>query len=328
MAFVSWRTALAVAFACGMTAAWAQSPTATYPAKPVRWLVPSAAGGAFDILTRSLAPAMSEATGQTFFVENRAGAAGLLGMEQGAKAPPDGYTILTAGTSQLVFNPFFHAKLPYNPQKDYAPVVLLADLPIALWVHSSVPATSLAELVKFSKANPEKLNYGSSGVGHIFHLATEMLSSRTGLVATHVPFQGVGPAQNEFLAGRLQMMFSTGTPALFGAWKAGRIRPIVGGSDKRLPGFPDVPSYAESAVPGMDVPNWVGLVVPAATPRDIVNRLNRETVKVLATPAVLETYKARSMDAVPTSPEQFRKKVDDEIAVWGPFIRQLNIKLD
>ena len=142
-----------------LAATFCAAAHAQYPSKPVRWLVPSAAGGA-----------------------------GVLGMEQGAKAPPDGYTLLTAGTSQLIFNPYFHAKLPYNPQKDYAPVALLADLPIALWVHSSIPAASLGELIKYSKANPEKLNYGSSGVGHIFHLAMEMLASRTGLQAT--PWNG------------------------------------------------------------------------------------------------------------------------------------------
>jgi len=298
----------------------------TYPAKPVRWLVPSAAGGAFDVLTRALAPQLSEQTGQPFVVDNRGGAAGLLGMEQGARAAPDGYTILTAGTSQLIFNQFFHAKMPYDPLKDYAPIALLADLPIALWVHTSVPVKTFRELITYAKANPNKLNYGSAGVGHLFHLATEMLSERTGIQVVHVPYKGVGPAMQEFFAGRIQLLFVVAQTPVMNQYRAGKVLPLVGGTDKRLPKLPEVPTFDEMGVPGMEMPNWIGVVAPAGTPREFINRLNREMIAATRSPAAVKTYEGMAMETVTTSPEQLAQKIEREIRTWGPFIRKLGIK--
>jgi tripartite-type tricarboxylate transporter receptor subunit TctC len=300
----------------------------TYPAKPIRWLVPSSATGAFDNVTRVLAPTLSAQMGQSLFVENRGGSAGLLGMEQAARAAPDGYTLLTAGTSQMIFNKFFYPKLPYDPQKDFAPITLLADLPIALWVHGSVPVRSLKELISYAKANPGKLNYGSAGVGHVFHLGLEMLSQRTGIQLTHVPYKGVGPAQLEFSAGRIELMFSAATAPMMALAKAGKIFALVGGSDRRMRVLPEVPSFADAGVTGMDVPNWIGLVAPDGIAPDLVARLNRELARALAAPEVAKYYEAQSYVVDTSSPDQFAKKIARELDTWGPLIKRLGITLE
>ncbi|MFH1044233.1 MAG: tripartite tricarboxylate transporter substrate binding protein [Pseudomonadota bacterium] len=300
----------------------------TYPAKPIRWFVPSAPAGAFDILTRALVPGLSPSLGQPLLVDNRGGAAGVLGMELAAKAAPDGYTLLTAGTSQLIFNKFFYAKLPYDPQKDYAPISMLADLPLALYVHTSVPVKSLQELIKYAKANPNKLNYGSAGVGHVFHLGMVMLSQRTGIQVTHVPYKGIGPAQQEVFAGRIELMFSVASSQMLSQVKAGKLRVLVGGSDKRLSNLPDIPSFEESGIPDMDVPNWIGLVAPAGTPPDIVARLNREVARAIASPEMAKVYESWSYVQVASTPEQFGRKINREIDAWGPVIKSLGITLE
>jgi tripartite-type tricarboxylate transporter receptor subunit TctC len=300
-----------------------------YPAKPIRWIVPSATGGSgFDMATRTLTPQLAARLGQPFVVENLPGSSGIMGMERAAKAAPDGYTLLTAGTSQLIFTKFFYAKLPYDPQKDYTPITTLADLPIALWAHSSVPAQNLKELVAYAKANPGKLNYGSAGVGHIFHLAMEMLSKRTGIEAVHVPTKGVAPAMTEVQAGRIHLIFFVASSTALGLMKEGTLRPIVAASERRLPQLPDLPTLAESGVPDMDVPNWLGWVAPAGTPGDIVQRLRRELLVVMDTPEVTKGYESLSMVKMTSTPEEFSRRIARELAAWGPVIKGLNIALD
>ena len=312
----------------GVVTLTASACAQSYPTKPVRWLVPSSATGAFDNVTRALAPTLSAQLGQAMIVENRGGSAGLLGMEQAARATPDGYTLLTAGTSQLIFNKFFYSKLPYDPQKDFAPITLLADLPIALWVHASVPVRSLKELISYAKAHPGKLNYGSAGVGHVFHLGLEMLSQRTGIQLTHVPYKGVGPAQLEFSAGRIELMFSAATAPLMALSKAGKIYALVGGAERRMRVLPEVPTFAESGINGMDVPNWIGLVAPSGIAPDLVARLNREFAKALAAPEVSKFYEAQSYVVDTSSPDQFAKKIARELDTWGPLIKRLGITLE
>ena len=300
----------------------------SYPVKPIRWFVPSAATGAFDNVTRALAPALGAQLGQTLVVENRGGSAGLLGMEQAARAAPDGYTLLTAGTSQMIFNKSFYPKLPYDPQKDFAPISLMADLPIALWVHGSVPVRSLKELVAYAKANPGKLNYGSAGVGHVFHLGLEMFSQRAGIQLTHIPFKGVAPAILEFSAGRIELMFSAATGPLMAQYKAGKIFALVGGADKRMRSLPEVPNFAEAGFPGMEVPNWIGLLAPAGISPDLVSRLNRELIKALAAPEVGKVYEAQSYVVETSTPDQFAKRIARELDTWGPLIKGLGITLE
>ncbi len=299
-----------------------------YPTRPIRWLVPSAPAGAFDVATRALAPALSQRLGQPVVVDNRGGAAGVLGMDLGAHAAPDGYTLLTAGTSQLIFNKFFYSKLPYDPQKDYAAVIQLAELPITLWMHSSVPVHNMKQLIAYAKANPGKLNYGSAGVGHVFHLGMEMLSQRAGIELTHVPFKGVGPANQELISGRIQLMLGVPSAPLIALMKEGRLRALAAASAHRFPQLPDVPTLEESGIANMEVPNWIGLVVPSGTPRDIVARVNREVAASFSSPEAVKAYEAWSMIKPGTSSEEFAAKIDREIAVWGPIIKKLNISLD
>ncbi|MFM9967266.1 MAG: Bug family tripartite tricarboxylate transporter substrate binding protein [Burkholderiales bacterium] len=305
-------------------AAGAQS----YPTKPIRWYVPSAASGAFDNATRALAPVLSIQMGQPLIVENRGGSAGVAGMEQAARAAPDGYTLLTAGGSQMVFNKYFYPKLPYDPTKDFAPITLIADLPIALWVHASVPVRSLKELVSYAKANPGKLNYGSAGVGHVFHLAVELFSQQAGIELTHVPYKGIAPASLEFVAGRIQLLFSASTGPIMSNAKAGKIFPLVGGVAERMRAIPEVPNFVELGYNNMDAPNWIGLLAPAGLPPELVGRWNRETVKALTAPEVAKFYDAQSYVAVSNSPEQFGRQLAKEHATWGPIIKKLGITLE
>ena len=300
----------------------------TYPVKPIRWLVPSAASGAFDNVTRALAPVLTAQLGQPLVVENRGGAAGVGGMEQASRAAPDGYTLLTAGASQMIFNKFFYPKLPYDPQRDFAPITLLADLPIALWVHASVPARSFKELIAYAKANHGKRNYPSAGVGHGFHLGLELLSQRTGMQLTHVPFKGIGPAQLEFSAGRIDLMFSAATAPMMAQAKAGKVFALVGGIDRRMRSLPEIPNFAELGITGMDTPNWIGLVAPTGIAPDLVARLNREVARALAAPEVSKVYDAQSYIADTSSPEQFAKKIARELDTWGPLIKRLGISLE
>lgn len=300
----------------------------SYPAKPIRWIVPSAASGAFDNATRALAPVLSTQVGQPLIVENRGGSAGVAGMEQAARAAPDGYTLLTAGGSQMVFNKYFYPKLPYDPTRDFAPISLIADLPIALWVHASIPPRSLKELVAYAKANPGKLNYGTAGVGHIFHLATETFAQQAGVDLVHVPYKGIAPAMLEFAAGRIQLIFSATSANINSLAKAGKAFAVVGGVDKRMQHLPDVPSFAEFGYTNMDAPNWIGLVAPTGTPAEIVNRWQREIVKALTAPEVLKIYDAQSYLAVSNTPEQFTRQLAREHAIWGPFIKKLGITLE
>jgi tripartite-type tricarboxylate transporter receptor subunit TctC len=318
------RIALVAILLAAASATQAQS----YPAKPIRWIVPSAASGAFDNATRALAPVLSAQVGQPLIVENRGGSAGVAGMEQAARATPDGYTLLTAGGSQMVFNKYFYPKLPYDPTRDFAPISLIADLPIALWVHASIPPRNLKDLVAYAKSNPGKLNYGTAGVGHIFHLATETFAQQAGIDLVHVPYKGIAPAMLEFAAGRIQLIFSATSSNINSLAKAGKAFAVVGGVDKRMQHLPEIPSFSELGYTNMDAPNWIGLVAPAGTPAEIVNRWQRETVKALAAPEVLKIYDAQSYVAVSNTPEQFAKQLAREHAIWGPFIKKLGITLD
>lgn len=311
------------------TALFATHPHAqSYPAKPVRWIVPSAASGAFDNATRALAPVLSAQIGQPLIVENRGGSAGVAGMEQAARAAPDGYTLLTAGGSQMVFNKYFYPKLPYDPTKDFVPITLIADLPIAMWVHASVPPRSMKELVAYAKANPGKLNYGTAGVGHVFHLVTETFAQQAGIELVHVPYKGIAPAMLEFAAGRIQLIFSATSANINGLAKAGKAFAVVGGVDKRMQHLPDVPSFAELGYTNMDAPNWIGLVAPTGLAPEIVARWNREVIRALGSPEVSKIYDAQSYLPVTNSPEQFAKQLAREHAVWGAMIKKLGITLE
>jgi tripartite-type tricarboxylate transporter receptor subunit TctC len=311
------------------TAALSLSGTAlsqAYPSKPIRWIVTSSPGGAFDLISRALSVPMATTLGQSMVIDNRPGAGGIVGLESVARAAPDGYTLVTGGISQLVLEQFFHDKLPYDSLKDFAPVSQNGDLAFALHAHQSLPVRSLRELIDFSKANPGKVFYGSAGIGHSFHLATEMLKQRTGADFTHVPYKGTSPGLKDLFVGRIQLMFYPASSQILSQIKAGVLRPLASASRRRLPELPDVPTFDEAGIANFSVATWTGLLAPAGTPREVITRLNGELAKAADSPAGRKGYEAISMLPNTSTPEEFTELIRRDLAQWGPVIKSLGIR--
>lgn len=297
----------------------------SYPSKPVRIIVPSAPGGSFDIIARSLAQPMSVSLGQPVIVENRPATGGIVGVEALARAPADGYTLLTAGNSHFVFNTFFYAKLPYDSRRDFAAISLLAKIPTALFLHESVPAKTLQEFIAFAKANPGKLNYGSAGVGHSTNLSMELIKQRTGADLVHVPYKGLNLGMQDLIAGRIEAMLYSPTDQVMSQVKSGRLRALALANDRRLRTVPDIPTFAEAGLP-LDLAIWMAMSAPAGTPRDIIARLNREVVRAVGLPELAKVYDANSLVPASSLPEQVGQMIDKEIEQWTPIIKALGIK--
>ena len=310
---------LAFAFA-GSAAAQA------YPSKPVRWIVPFAAGGPMDVLTRAIAQPLSVNLGQPVVVEIRASASGIVGAELVAKAPPDGYSILTHGSR--VPQKFLYKSLPYDIQKDFAPITMTARAPMVLYIHESVPAKSVKEFVAHAKGNPGKLAYASSGSGQPFHLAFEMFKGRTGTDLLHVPYKGAATVIPEILSGRVQATFFNAVEQLLAQVKTGKLRALAVVSDKRMPDLPDVPTFEEAGLKDFDPTGWVAASTTAGVPRDVVDRLNRDLVKASGDPETLKVYDRLRMQRLATTPEQMAQRIRDDIERWGPLIKALGVTLD
>ncbi len=296
-----------------------------YPSRPVRVAVPVAPGGANDTATRLVMQKLSERLGQQFYVENQPGAGGNIAMGQAAKAPADGYAILSAASS-FVINPSLYAKVPYDPVKDFAPVTLMCSTTHVVVVHPSVPAKSIPELVALLKANPGKYSYASAGTGTPAHLAGELFRVSFDLDVTHVPFHGGGPGMTSVIGGHTPIGFSalsTAAPNI----KAGSVRALAVMSGKRSPVLPAVPTMAEAGAPGQEADVMVGILAPAGTPRDIVSLLNREIVKVMAQPEVRQRMDQLGFDPVANSPEEFAAWIKAEIAKWGRVVRAAGIRI-
>lgn len=317
------RIALAV---CGALVFAASAFSQTYPAKPIRWIVPTAAGGAYDVVARAVAAQMTASLGQPIVVDNRAAAAGIVGMEAIARAAPDGYTIGTTGVSQLTMHPSIYAKLPYDTRRDFAPITMLASLPLALWVHASVPARTLQEFIAHVKANPGKLNYGSAGIGHSFHLATELLAERTGTSMVHVPYKGTAPGLQDLVAGRIQVMFYPPAGPVINQMKDGRLRVLATAAERRFPTLPEVPTFEEAGVRDFDVAGWAALSAPAGTPREIVSRLNQEAVKAVMSPEAAKIYDKMGFVQATSTPDELARRIEREMRMWGGVIKALGIK--
>jgi len=298
----------------------------SYPVKPIRLIVPTAATGAYDVVARGVATPMSASLGQPFVIENRAAAGGIVGMEGIAKAAPDGYTLGITGVSQLTMHPSIYAKLPYDTRKDFTSISMLVNLVSALWVHQSVPAGNLQDFIAYAKANPNKVNYGSAGIGHSFHLASELLSDRTGITMTHIPYKGTAPALQDLIAGRIQMMFYPPTGPVINQMKAGNIRALAMVGDARFKTLPDVRTFDEQGLKNMDVGGWAALSGPAGLPRDIVTRLNQEVIKAMAHPDTIALYEKMGFVQATSTPEQLTQRIDREIKMWGTLIKRLEIK--
>jgi len=253
---------------------------AQFPSKPVHVVVPYPAGGAVDAFARVLSQKLSDLWGQQVIVDNRPGASTIIGADQVAKSPPDGYTLLLTAELTLVTVPYLHEKIPYDPLKDFAPITALVSATQALVVNSSLPVNTVKDLLALAKAKPGELTYGSFGIGSTGHLNMEVLQAMTGVRFNHIPYNGAGPAMNDVIGGHIGFMFAA-LSIVKGNVKAGKLRMIGVGSDHRSKEFPDVPTISESGVPGFEAKSWFGLVAPAGTPPDIIKRLNQDVTKVM-----------------------------------------------
>ena len=297
-----------------------------YPAKTVRMILPFAPGGPSDIIGRTLAGKLTEQLGQPVVVDNRAGAGGNLGMELGAKAPADGYTI-TLTSPTMAISPSLYKKLPFDPQKDFAPISMVANIPNIMVVHLSVPAKTLKEFIQLARTSPGKLNFGSSGAGSTTHLSSEILSSLAGLKMVHVPYKGQGLALVGLLSGQVDMMILA-VPSVLPMIQSNKVRAIAALSAKRLATVPQVPTTGESGVNNFEVSVWFGMLAPAATPRDIVNRLNQELAKALASPDIRERFASGGIEPLTSTSEQFAAFARAETVRYAKVIKDANISID
>ena len=295
-----------------------------YPSQPIKIVVSLAPGGVADILARALANKLGE-SGKTVVVENRTGAAGVIGADAVAKSPPDGYTLYMGfhGTQSIL--PHL-TKMPFDPEKDFVPVIFIATSPNILVVHPSVPANSPKELVAYIKANPGKLSYGTPGVGSSGHLAGEQFKQLHGLDIVHVHYRGAAPALQDLVAGQVQVMFDI-VPLTKQQLEAGRVRALAVTAAKREPAVPQVPTMAEAGMPGVEGGPWFGLFAPAGTPRAAIDWLNSETRKVFSAPDMRQRFEGQGLTLPLGTPEEFGKHVAEETKRWGEVIRKGNIKL-
>lgn len=318
------RRACALVLASFCVAAAAQSG---YPNKPVRIIVPFPPGGATDILGREIGEKLGAALGQTFVVENRAGASGNIGMEAAARAAPDGYTLVIGSAQSLTINPQIFKNLSFSPQRDLSPIAVIASVPNVLIVSPKSPATSVKELIALAQVQPGRLNYGSSSVGGSPHLSSEMLKVMTRTYITHIPYRGSAPALQDLIGGQIDMMIDN-LPAALPHIRSGRVRALGVTTLKRTPTLPEVPTLDEAGLKGFDSQGWFAVLAPAGTPQPIVDRLNAEVNKALATPGFRERLSRLGADPVGGSVEDFRKRMRDETERWGKVIRYAQITAD
>jgi tripartite-type tricarboxylate transporter receptor subunit TctC len=304
--------------AAGLLALLGAPAQADYPDKPVRIVVPVAAGGGVDVMARMLAQRLGERLNQQFVVENRPGAAGVIGSKAVIASPNDGATLLYTPSS-LSLSVVVAKTPPYDLAKDFSPIINVAISPYALVVHASVPARSLAEFIAYAKANPGKLSYGSAGVGSASHLAAELFKATAGIDMVHVPNKGMNPALIDLMGGQVQALFAS-VPSLT-AEKSDRVRPIAMAEKKRSALMPELPTMDEAGLPGFEVGNWAGLLGPAGLDPKVVQKLHDEIVAILGTPDMKERVKTLGYDLVLASPQQFAKQLQEDVTRWGPVAK-------
>ncbi len=320
-------THLLAALSIGLApaAAWAQTAE-SYPNKPIRFIAPIPAGGSTDVLTRDVARRLQERWGQPTVVENRPGGAGSIGTAAVARAPADGYTLLLVNSGHAI-NGHVYAKLPFDPVKDFVPVVQMTSLTLGLFVHPSVPAKNLAEFIALLKSKPGALSFSSSGNGGATHLAGESFLLATGTKMVHVPYRGSAPAIADVVAGQVPVSFAD-VPLAAPFFKTGALRPLAVSSATRSPMLPDVPTFDESGLPGILSSVWVGILAPAGTPADIVQKLNREIVAILREPAMSARLVDQGFEVVAGTPEQFGQLIKSDYERFGVIVRKAGIKID
>lgn len=319
------RKLLSAAPLCAL-ASLAVAQTSPYPTKPIRLIIPFPSGSPSDVLSRLLAPPLTEALSQPVLVENQPGAAGMVGAALVAKARPDGHTLLMGGTGALAIIPslFSPGKLEYAPLADFSPISLVANVPFMVAVTPSLPAQNMRELIELAKRRPGKLNYASSGVASTPQLAVELLMSITSIELVHIPYKGSGPAMNDLYSGQVHLMV-TGIPSLLPSVKTGKLRALSVANDTRSPLMPDVPTAIEAGIPGYTASTWTGLLGPARMPRPIVSQLHRETVRILRLPEIKAKMLGLGADPIGNQPEEFSTYMRDELQKWGKVIKGLGL---
>ena len=315
---------LLAAAACAFAAS---AQTQTWPSKPIRYIVIFAPGGTTDILARMLAPKLSEALGQPVLVENRPGAGGNLGAEMLAKAAPDGYTIGSGTVSSHAINATLYSRLPYDPDKDFSPITMLATLPNMLVVHPSIPVNNVQELVAFLKANPNKHSFGSAGNGTSQHMSGELFKTMTGVQMQHIPYKGSGPMVADLLAGTISMSFENITTA-YPPVKQGRLKALAVTTTRRSFVAPDVPTMQEAGLPGYNISSWQALFAPAGVPKEIIARLHAETAKALKSPDVAKRLEDLGLDAGGMAPEELAALIRSDIPRLGKIVKESGARVD
>ena len=321
----SYRCAVLTALIAAVSAGAAPAAAQTYPSRPITLVVPFPPGGSATIIARIIADKMSEGLGQQIVVDNRGGAGGSIAARQVAKSAPDGATLLLAFTGTLAVSPLIFVNVGYDPRKDFAGIGLIGMAPSVLAVHPSVPARSVADLVGIAKAEPGKIQYGSPGIGTTNHLAGELLAAMTGIKITHIPYKGTGPAITDLLGGHIAMMFAP-IPAAHGNVSAGALRALGVTSLKRSSLWPDIPTVAETGLPGFEVVQRSTLLAPAGTPRTIIERLNKELNAVLATDEVRRRLAVEGGEPVPGAPEEYAADIDREEMRWSKLVATIGLK--
>jgi len=319
---------LGAIFGTGLGFAASAQPAPSYPAKPIRLVVPFAPGGITDILARALGQRLAEAWGQQVVVENRPGANSQVGAEVVARAAPDGYTLMVSADTTFVMNPHLYGKVAYDALADFVPVSGLGISPQALVVHPGVPAVDVNGLVGLARTKPGELNYGTFGIGSSGHLNIELLQSMTGTKFTAVHYKGAAPALTDVIGGHIQMMIVS-IGLVTQPWQAGQLKVLGFGSTARIAQFPDVPTIAESGLPGYEAASWYGLVAPHGTPREIVDKLSAETRRIFGDATFREKFLAPNMIfSIAGSPEEFAARIRTDYVKWGKVIRDANVKVD
>ena len=320
-----WRVIVTVLLATGLFSQ--QAALAKYPTKPVHIVVPYPAGGAVDAFARVLTQQLSEMWSQQVVVDNRPGASTMIGAEQVAKSPPDGYTLLLTAELTLVIVPHLYEKIPYDPLGDFAPIVALVSATQALVANPSLPVKTVKDLVALAKTKPGQLTYGSFGNGSTGHLNMEVLQAMTGARFNHIPYNGAGPAMNDVIGGHIDFMLAA-LSIVKGNVQAGKLRMIGVGSNHRSSEFPDVPTISESGAPGFEAKSWFGLVAPAGTPPDVIRKINQDVTKVISDRAFAEKFlAAQGLEPITGTPEQFAVLVRAETVRWGKVVKDADIKV-
>ncbi|MDB5812848.1 MAG: hypothetical protein JWN94_4970 [Betaproteobacteria bacterium] len=316
----------ALALGCALLAGAASCAAQSYPDRPIRLIVPQPPGGTSDILGRAFGQRLAENVHQQVVIDNRAGASGTIGTDLAAKSTPDGYTLVFVYTTHAT-TPGIYGKLPYDPVADFAPVTILTAAPLLLVVHPKTPVTTVKELIAYAKTRPGELNFCSAGNGSGSHLAGELFNSMTGVRLAHIPYKGSGLAITELIGGQVQLMFA-GIVPIDPHVKSGRVRSIAVSSAQRTASLPQVPTIAESGLPGFEVVGWYGVLAPARTPPAIIERLHREFIAILKTPEIRDRLTREGAEPVGNTPAEFTAFLKTDIARWGKVIKAAGAKLD